>query len=58
MAFDQIDKICRRVTLQSRFGKMRVGRYEVFGRNIEICEITATATRNENFPTGLGSMIQ
>lgn len=49
MLFDESDEICGGEAREGRFGKMRIGREEIFGRAIDVGEIAAASAGDEDF---------
>ncbi len=56
MLFDEGKKITRCETGQCGFGEMRIGGEEIFGRGVDVGEIAAAASGDENFLADTVSM--
>ena len=46
--FDQCDKVGRRVSRERRFDEMRIGGDEVFRLTVQVGEVAAPTTRNQD----------
>src|SRR5580704_7651254 len=56
--FYQLEEISRGVAGERRLGKVRVRRKEVFGGGVQIGEVAAASTRDQNLFAGAMGMFQ
>jgi len=55
---DQLDEILRRISGECRFTEMRIARDEILGPCVDVCEVTASATRDNYLSPHLGVMLK
>ena len=58
MALHQLDEIARGITCQGRFGEVRVGGEKIVGAGVEIGEVAAATSRDQDLAADLPVVLQ